>query len=156
MMPTDPKDDQQIQKKKHIANDVIRIVYCESSRDYRPGVISSQFNFVHFMLKPLRNGKFYQVKIPKLDEIAFFGPLFTGMVVSAEVLPSLLRQTIINAHKECVSLDQLKTKRTFLSRSENLRQKITKKKAHLKLGVQSDDPASKRAALNFQSLIGAF
>jgi len=78
------------------------------------------------------------------------------MVVSAKILPSLLRQTIINAHKECVSLDQLKTKRTFLSRTENLRQRIAKKKSHLKLGVRGDEPSAKKAALNFQSLIGAF
>ena len=32
-------------------------------------------------------------------QIGFFGPLFDGMVVSKQILPTLLRATIVQAHK---------------------------------------------------------
>jgi len=83
-------------------------VFTESERDYRPGIISSQFNFIHVIVKPVRGGKFFRVRVMKKEQVGFVAPILNKMVVSANVLPSLIRFTLLNAHKECLTLPQLK------------------------------------------------
>lgn len=102
-MQTVLKDEQQLEKKKYVGNDSIHIVWNENDRAYRPGTITSAFNFVHIVIHPLRNG-LYQVKIRKKKDakgtlVIFFGPILTGMVLPMSLLPTLLRYTAINARK---------------------------------------------------------
>jgi len=102
-MTTVLTDDQQLGKKKYIGNDSIHIVWDENDREYRPGTITSAFNFVHIIIHPLRNG-LYRIRIrKKKDEkgkqVGFFGPLLTGMMLPMNLLGTLLRYTSINARK---------------------------------------------------------
>eukprot|EP00826_Nyctotherus_ovalis_P017196 TRINITY_DN15043_c0_g1_i1.p1 TRINITY_DN15043_c0_g1~~TRINITY_DN15043_c0_g1_i1.p1 ORF type:complete len:232 (+),score=39.46 TRINITY_DN15043_c0_g1_i1:3-698(+) len=102
-MPTVVRDEQQLEKKKYVGNDSIHIIWNENDRAYRPGTITSAFNFVHIIIHPLRNG-LYQIKIRKKKDakgtlVIFFGPILTGMVLPMSLLPSLLRYTAINARK---------------------------------------------------------
>lgn len=57
-----------------------------------------QFNFVHVVVYPLVNGMF-RVQIKKKDQIPSFGPLVDGAVVSPQLLPMLVRATVINANR---------------------------------------------------------
>jgi hypothetical protein len=97
-MPTDQADEQQIQKKKHVGNDHVSVIYSEHYAEYDPEVIKSQFNFVHVIIYPLING-LHRVQIKKKDKIPFFGPLVDGSLVSPSVLPPLVRATVINANR---------------------------------------------------------
>ena len=107
-MPTNPEDEQQINKKKYVGNDPVHIVWCENDRDYKGGIITSSFNFIHIVVYPLRNG-LYKIKIEKkkrLNEsriVKFVGHLISGMVVPMEILSPLLRYTAINARKSITS-----------------------------------------------------
>ena len=99
---------QQIEKKKYVGNDGIHIVWNENDRDYRPGTIRGDFNFVHVIIHPLRNG-LYKIKIEKKKNakekifygkaVNSFGPLLSGMVLPMSILPILVRYTIINGRK---------------------------------------------------------
>jgi len=51
-MPTSDSDVQQLNKKKHIGNDFVHVVWSESKRDYRPMCISSEFNDVVITIYP--------------------------------------------------------------------------------------------------------
>jgi hypothetical protein len=103
LMPTVRDDPQQIEKKKYIGNDSVHIVWSENDREYKPGTISGAFNFVHIVLDPLRNGLIKVQICKKKDQVKFFGPLLNGMVLPLELLPSLLRHTVINARKSITS-----------------------------------------------------
>ena len=98
MMPTDYRDDQQINKKRHVGNDYVHIVWSEHSRDYRAETISSNFNCVHLIIYPLPSQLFRIQILKKLPPEALFGPVQDEMVLSKELLGPLLRATAINAN----------------------------------------------------------
>jgi hypothetical protein len=97
-MPTDTKDPHQLEKKKHIGNDIVNVIWTEHRRDYKPTTITSQFNFAHIIVYPLPNGLF-RIQVFKKDKVDLFGPLLDGMVISKKLLPLLVRQTAINANR---------------------------------------------------------
>jgi Ral GTPase-activating protein subunit alpha len=84
-------------QKRHVGNDIVHIVWNEHGRPYRPATITSQFNDVHIIIDPLPTN-LYQVRIVAKEEVPSFGPLRTGMVVSMDLLPQLVRQTAIAAN----------------------------------------------------------
>ena len=99
LMPTNYSDDQQIEKKKYVGNDLIHIVWNENEREYMGGTISGAFNFAHIVIHQMKNG-LYRIQIAKKeDTLKFFGPLFNGMVVPFQILAPLIRYTAINARK---------------------------------------------------------
>jgi len=97
-MPTNPADDQQIHKKRHVGNDIVHIVYSEHSRDYSPQTITSQFNDAHIVIYPLPNG-LYRIQIFRKPTVQMFGPLLHGMCVDKRMLTTLVRQTAVNANR---------------------------------------------------------
>ncbi|KAL0246517.1 hypothetical protein GEMRC1_007729 [Eukaryota sp. GEM-RC1] len=99
LMPTNPKDPQQIHKKKHIGNDFVHIVFNESGSDYQPNTITSQFNFVHIIITPLFN-KMVRILIHTKDNsVPNFGPLYSGSVLPFDVAADLVRETALNANR---------------------------------------------------------
>lgn len=96
MMPTDPEDDQQINKKRHVGNDCVHIVWSEHWRDYEKDTITSHFNFTHIVIYPLSNG-LYRVQI-HMKHPSLIGPLQDGMVVSKPLLVPLVVETAIQAN----------------------------------------------------------
>lgn len=69
MMP-EGEDDQVLNKKRHIGNDPVNIVWCENYRLYRRNTISSQFNFVQIVIYPMKFNLF-RVMIQKKDGVCF-------------------------------------------------------------------------------------
>jgi tuberous sclerosis protein 2 len=52
MMPTRPDDSQCNNKKRHIGNDYVRIVWNDSGSQYRFDTLSTQFQFVNIVIEP--------------------------------------------------------------------------------------------------------
>ncbi|RXM27368.1 Ral GTPase-activating protein subunit alpha-2 [Acipenser ruthenus] len=96
-MPSDP-DDSLTRKLRHLGNDEVHIVWSEHTRDYRRGIIPTDFGDVLIIIYPMKNQMFF-VQIMKKPQIPFFGPLFDGAIVTATLLPSLVRATCINASR---------------------------------------------------------
>jgi hypothetical protein len=96
LIPTDPKDDQQIYKKRHIGNDHVHIVWSEANREYDPSTITSQFNQAHIVIHTLETGLF-RVDVLWRKELGWFGPLRWRVVVGKKALPSLVRATAVAA-----------------------------------------------------------
>ncbi|GLE08950.1 hypothetical protein PINS_up020425 [Pythium insidiosum] len=106
MMPTKPSDPQQIDKKRHVGNDYVHIVWSENDAfEYDPSTITSHFNDVQIVIYPLRRSQegLYLIRIHSKDKVAPFGPLQSGMVVFEADLPTLVRQTAMNANRVCRS-----------------------------------------------------
>ncbi|KAL1416578.1 hypothetical protein MTO96_027799 [Rhipicephalus appendiculatus] len=90
-------------KLRHLGNDEVHIVWSEHTRDYRRGIIPTEFCDVLIVIYPLGNW-LYRVQINPKQEVPFFGPLFDGAIVDHLVLPRLVRATAINAGRAVNSL----------------------------------------------------
>lgn len=93
LMPSNEKDAQQVDKKKHVGNDHIQVLFVESDQEYDALTITSQFNFVTIIVYPLQNG-LYRVNMHHRDGMKWFGPLHEPVVVAKEALSSLINSTI--------------------------------------------------------------
>uniref|UniRef100_A0A672S0A6 Ral GTPase activating protein catalytic subunit alpha 2 n=1 Tax=Sinocyclocheilus grahami TaxID=75366 RepID=A0A672S0A6_SINGR len=96
-MPSD-SDDSITKKLRHLGNDEVHIVWSEHTRDYRRGIIPTDFGDVLIIIYPIKNHMFF-VQIMKKPQVPFFGPLFDGAIVTGTLLPSLVRATCINASR---------------------------------------------------------
>uniref|UniRef100_A0A1A8F3P5 Ral GTPase activating protein, alpha subunit 1 (Catalytic) n=1 Tax=Nothobranchius korthausae TaxID=1143690 RepID=A0A1A8F3P5_9TELE len=101
-MPHD--QDQNLTKKlRHLGNDEVHIIWSEHSRDYRRGIIPTEFGDVLIIIYPMKN-HMYSIQILKKPEVLSFGPLFDGAVVDMKILPTMVRATAINASRALKSL----------------------------------------------------
>uniref|UniRef100_H3BD24 Ral GTPase activating protein catalytic subunit alpha 1 n=1 Tax=Latimeria chalumnae TaxID=7897 RepID=H3BD24_LATCH len=101
-MPSD-SDDSLTKKLRHLGNDEVHIVWSEHSRDYRRGIIPTEFGDVLIIIYPMKN-HMYTIQIMKKPEVPFFGPLFDGAIVDGKVLPAMVCATAINASRALKSL----------------------------------------------------
>ncbi|XP_057716320.1 ral GTPase-activating protein subunit alpha-1 isoform X4 [Corythoichthys intestinalis] len=101
-MPHD-QDHNLTKKLRHLGNDEVHIVWSEHSRDYRRGIIPTEFGDVLIVIYPMKN-HMYSVHILKKPEVPFFGPLFDGAIVDMKILPTVVRATAVNASRALKSL----------------------------------------------------
>ncbi|XP_032883035.1 ral GTPase-activating protein subunit alpha-1 isoform X4 [Amblyraja radiata] len=101
-MPSD-SDDSLTKKLRHLGNDEVHIIWSEHTRDYRRGIIPTEFGDVLIVIYPMKNYMF-SIHVMKKPEVPFFGPLFDGAIVDGKVLPCLVRATAINASRALKSL----------------------------------------------------
>ncbi|XP_036927993.1 ral GTPase-activating protein subunit alpha-2 isoform X4 [Acanthopagrus latus] len=96
-MPSD-SDDSLTKKLRHLGNDEVHIVWSEHTRDYRRGIIPTDFGDVLIIIYPMKNHMYF-IQIMKKPQVPFFGPLFNGAIITGALLPSLVRATCINASR---------------------------------------------------------
>ncbi|XP_051942450.1 ral GTPase-activating protein subunit alpha-2 isoform X4 [Hippocampus zosterae] len=96
-MPSD-SDDCLTKKLRHLGNDEVHIVWSEHTRDYRRGIIPTDFGDVLIVIYPMENNMYF-IQIMKKPQVPFFGPLFNGAIINGKLLPSLVRATCINASR---------------------------------------------------------
>ncbi|KAJ7417195.1 hypothetical protein WISP_65879 [Willisornis vidua] len=87
-MPSD-SDDSLTKKLRHLGNDEVHIVWSEHTRDYRRGIIPTEFGDVLIVIYPMKNHMF-SIQIMKKPEVPFFGPLFDGAIVNGKILPIMI------------------------------------------------------------------
>ncbi|KAH9503979.1 Tuberous sclerosis 2-like protein [Bulinus truncatus] len=103
LMPNRPGDTRFTNKKSHIGNDFVTIVYNDSSEDYKSGTISGQFNFVSIIIRPLDYESNAVTLLTKeglgtMKDIAdILGHTHTK-IISDLNLPLLVRQIAINCN----------------------------------------------------------
>ncbi|XP_068573768.1 ral GTPase-activating protein subunit alpha-1 isoform X5 [Cebidichthys violaceus] len=101
-MPHD-QDHNLTKKLRHLGNDEVHIVWSEHSRDYRRGIIPTEFGDVLIIIYPMKN-HMYSIHILKKPEVPYFGPLFDGAIVDMNILPTMVRATAVNASRALKSL----------------------------------------------------
>ena len=114
MMPTDLEHDPQcVNKKRHIGNDFVNIIFNDSGLPFDLETFKSQFNYVNIIITPdllavprrLGKSKENQTDIRpcfKVQTVCFpsfpqISPAATPKVVSASSLPGFVRQLALNA-----------------------------------------------------------
>ncbi|CAJ0585497.1 unnamed protein product, partial [Mesorhabditis spiculigera] len=77
MLPYTHGDKQQLQRKRHIGNDIVAIVFQEENTPFAPDMIASNFLHAYIVVQPIEAGTDkvrYRVAVAARDDVPFFGP----------------------------------------------------------------------------------
>nr|XP_032828475.1 tuberin isoform X1 [Petromyzon marinus] len=97
LMPNMERDPVCCNKKRHVGNDFVMIVYNDSQEDYRMGIIRGQFNFVEVVIKPL-DYECSLVTIQARKDLEGLIDTTVAKIVSDKNLPLLARQMALHAN----------------------------------------------------------
>ncbi|XP_017134841.1 tuberin [Drosophila miranda] len=98
LMPTKLKDDPNCNEKKgHIGNDFVKIIYNESGEEYNLNTISGQFNYACVIVEPLELNS-NRVYVKARSEISKFVCHPQPRIVSDRSAPLLARQMALHAN----------------------------------------------------------
>jgi tuberous sclerosis 2 len=104
LMPTHSDDPDCTEKKAHIGNDNIRIVWNDSGVDYKFDTLTTQFQFVNIVIEPhswgpiaaysdnMHEMEYFKVKVQRAEGMTDFSPVGDFKLMSAESLPLMVRQ----------------------------------------------------------------
>lgn len=142
LMPNNDNDPNCNEKKKHIGNDYVSIVYNESGEEYNLSTIKGQFNYACVVVQPLElNSNRIFVRAKK--EIADFVCHSEAKIVSDGSAPLLARQLALHANLASHVSRSLKTKTPYASnwlerlrKIKNLRSKLVKDSQSVNTGDQ--------------------
>lgn len=77
LLPHSKSERQQLERKRHIGNDIVAIVFQETQTNFNPECIASQFLHVYLVIAPLDNdGTQFKVSVVHRDSVPSFGPSF--------------------------------------------------------------------------------
>lgn len=97
LMPNRESDKGCCNKKRHIGNDFVVVVYNDSGEEYKLGTIKGQFNFVEVLIKPLD----YESNLVTLQcrkDLEGLVDTSVAKIVSDRNLPLLVRQMALHAN----------------------------------------------------------
>ncbi|XP_051559030.1 tuberin-like isoform X1 [Myxocyprinus asiaticus] len=97
LMPNRERDKGCCNKKRHIGNDFVIVVYNDSAEEYKLGTIKGQFNFVEVLIKPLD----YESNLVTLQcrkDLEGLVDTSVAKIVSDRNLPLLVRQMALHAN----------------------------------------------------------
>ncbi|XP_034386710.1 tuberin isoform X4 [Cyclopterus lumpus] len=97
LMPNKESDKGCCNKKRHIGNDFVMVVYNDSGEEYKLGTIKGQFNFVEVIIKPLD----YECNLVTLQgrkDLEALVDTTVAKIVSDRNLPLLVRQMALHAN----------------------------------------------------------
>ncbi|KAJ7037381.1 hypothetical protein C8F04DRAFT_1092252 [Mycena alexandri] len=104
MMPSNADDRQFTNKKRHIGNDFVRIVWNDSGKPYRFDTLNTQFQFVNIVIEPhslgaiaafsnnFHENEYFKLTVQRAPDMPDFAPVGHFKLISAKNLPLLVRQ----------------------------------------------------------------
>jgi RAP1 GTPase activating protein 1 len=76
LLPHSKIERQQLERKRHIGNDIVAIIFQETETPFNPECIASQFLHVYLLITPLdTHGTRYKVSVVQRDSVPTFGPV---------------------------------------------------------------------------------
>ncbi|CAH1971302.1 unnamed protein product [Acanthoscelides obtectus] len=111
LLPYTENDPQQLQRKRHIGNDIVAIVFQEENTPFTPDMIASHFLHTFIVVQPIEpntpNTR-YKVSVTARDDVPFFGPTLPTPAIfrkGADFKEFLLTK-LINAENACYKADK--------------------------------------------------
>lgn len=156
LLPFTPNDTAQIQRKRHIGNDIVTIVFQEENTPFHPSMIKSNFLHVFLVIQPVQvlSRTCYKMTLVTRNDIPEFSPVLHPNVVyvrTAEQLKPFILSKLINAEYaayQCrtFALLQQRTRCSYLKTlCENLTEKTfdelcdeIKRSSHRRLSLLSN------------------
>ncbi|XP_049876492.1 rap1 GTPase-activating protein 1 isoform X2 [Pectinophora gossypiella] len=134
LLPHTAGDAQQLQRKRHVGNDIVAIVFQEKATPFTPDMIASHFLHAFIVVTPLETAggeTRYKVAVTARVDVPFFGPTLPQPSIfrKGREFKEFLLTKLINAENACYKADkfaQLKL-RTRASLLQNLAEDLKNK-----------------------------
>lgn len=111
MLPYTEGDPQQLQRKRHVGNDIVAIVFQDANTPFSPDMIASHFLHAFIVIQPLEpntpNTR-YKVSVTARDDVPFFGPTLPNPAVfqKGPEFKEFLLTKLINAENACYKAEK--------------------------------------------------
>uniref|UniRef100_A0A8C6X033 RAP1 GTPase activating protein n=1 Tax=Neogobius melanostomus TaxID=47308 RepID=A0A8C6X033_9GOBI len=110
-LPYTDGDTQQLQRKRHIGNDIVAIVFQEENTPFVPDMIASNFLHAYIVVqvvKPCSDNVLYKVSVTARDDVPFFGPALPNPAVfkKGPEFHEFLFTKLINAEYACYKAEK--------------------------------------------------
>jgi len=106
MLPFNHKDKQQLERKRHIGNDIVVIVFIDGDTLYRPTTISSRQVHVVLVVKAVTlpddpGQRYYRLAVVSKDGVPEFGPPLpaNGLYKKDDIFKNFFYAKLLNAEK---------------------------------------------------------
>ncbi|XP_050076838.1 rap1 GTPase-activating protein 1 isoform X3 [Anopheles maculipalpis] len=111
LLPYTEADPQQLQRKRHIGNDIVAIVFQEENTPFSPAMIASHFLHAFIVVQPIEPNTpncRYKISVTARDDVPFFGPTLPQPSVfkKGPELKEFLLTKLINAENACYKADK--------------------------------------------------
>jgi RAP1 GTPase activating protein 1 len=121
LLPHSKSERQQLERKRHIGNDIVAIVFQETDTPFNPECITSQFLHVYLIVTPLDDqGTQYKVAVVHRDTVPSFGPsIFHSKIFQCDhsfknwMLTKLINAEMASCRSSTIQKYQVKTGNTF-------------------------------------------
>uniref|UniRef100_A0A182YAZ3 Uncharacterized protein n=1 Tax=Anopheles stephensi TaxID=30069 RepID=A0A182YAZ3_ANOST len=150
LMPNKRQDPHCNEKKKHIGNDFVTIVYNESGEEYDLKTIRGQYNYACVIVEPIELNS-NRVFIRSKDDIAQHVTR-DAKIVSDHTAPLLARQMALHANLASLVAQSLKTKNSSPYASNWLERLRKIKNIRSRYGQQQDDQQQRQQQQQQQQL----
>ena len=134
LLPFSETDPQQLQRKRHIGNDIVSIVFQEANTPFSPDMVASHFlhAFIVVQPEPQETGdSLYRVSVTARSDVPYFGPGLPSPAVfrRGPHFREWLLNKLINAETACYKAEKFarleqRTRATLLT---NLVEELTRK-----------------------------
>lgn len=106
MLPYTNGDPQQLQRKRHIGNDIVAIVFQERNTPFSPDMIASHFLHAFIVVQQHSNST-YKISVAARDGVPFFGPALPRHgIIHQDHLKEFLLTKLINAENACYKAEK--------------------------------------------------
>uniref|UniRef100_A0A8C2T6H6 RAP1 GTPase activating protein n=1 Tax=Coturnix japonica TaxID=93934 RepID=A0A8C2T6H6_COTJA len=158
-LPYTEGDMQQLQRKRHIGNDIVAVVFQDENTPFVPDMIASNFlhAFVVVQLEPGGpQGPLYKVSVTARDDVPFFGPPLPDPAVfrKGPEFQEFLLTKLINAEYACYKAEKFAKleERTRAALLETLHEELQgRSQAMLGMGPDEERPDNGSAPGFFES-----
>ena len=147
LLPYSETDTQQLQRKRHIGNDIVSLVFQEGSTPFSPDMVTSHFLHAYIVVTPVEGsgGDRYRVSVTARADVPYFGPSLPSPPIfrrGPEFRDWLLCK-LINAETACYKAEKFSKleQRTRTSLLSNLVEELTSKTSDF-LGIPPSETAA--------------
>ncbi|XP_075230099.1 rap GTPase activating protein 1 isoform X3 [Lycorma delicatula] len=134
LLPYTDNDPQQLQRKRHIGNDIVAVVFQELNTPFCPDMIASHFLHAYIVVQPIEPNTLntrYKISVTARSDVPFFGPTLSTPAIfkKGPELKEFLLTKLINAENACYKAEkfaklELRTRTSLLnSLCDELREK---------------------------------
>ena len=132
LLPFSETDTQQLQRKRHIGNDIVSLVFQEGSTPFSPDMVTSHFLHAYIVVQPEPgDADKYRVSVTARSNVPYFGPSLPSPPVfkRGPEFKEWILNKLISAETACYKADKFRKleQRTRSSLPVNLFEELTSK-----------------------------
>ncbi|KAK3857396.1 hypothetical protein Pcinc_036352 [Petrolisthes cinctipes] len=111
LLPYKENDPQQLERKRHIGNDMVAVVFQEGNTPFAPDMIASHFLHAYIVVQPVdpcTPNTRYRVSVTARSDVPFFGPTLpaSGLFDKGPGFKDFLLTKLINAEIACYKAER--------------------------------------------------